>query len=180
MTIFRALFLATLLLPFSAAADRSDREKAVNMEADRVSVDDPNRVLVFEGNVQLTQGTMSIRASRLVVTQDSAGFQKGVAYGSSGAPARFKQKREGREDFIEGEAERIEHDGRGEKTEFFVNARVKSGGDEVAGHYIAFDSVTERYVVTGGASDPKTGVGPNARVRAVIQPKSADAGKNGK
>jgi lipopolysaccharide export system protein LptA len=169
----RNLLLAAALFPLLssfALADRVDRDKPVNLEADKVSVDDAKKVLVFEGNVQLTQGTMSIRAQRLVVTQDASGFQRGVAYGPKGGLAHFKQKREGRDDFIEGEAERIEHDARTEKTEFFNRARVKSGGDEVIGNFIAFDGLSERYLVTGSSAGGTTG-SSDGRVRATIQPK---------
>ena len=164
------LLVLGLIASPCAFAERADRDKPVNLEADKVSVDDAKKVLVFEGNVLLSQGTMSIRAGKLVVTQDESGFQRGVATGAANAPARFRQKREGRDDYIEGEAERIEHDARTEKTEFFVRARVKSGGDEVTGNYISFDSVTERYLVTG-ATPSKSGAPSDGRVRATIQPK---------
>lgn len=173
-----ATLMLVLLLAFPVRAERADREKPVNLEADKVSVDDTNKVLVFDGNVMLSQGTMSIRASKLVVTQDANGFQRGVASASGGNLARFKQKREGRDDHIEGEADRIEHDARTEKTEFFGRARVRTGGDEVTGNYIAFDGVTERYLVTGGLpasvkADPKNPVQTgDGRVRATIQPKN--------
>ena len=162
--------LAGLIVTPDAMAERADRDKPVNLEADKVSVDDAKKVLVFDGNVLLSQGTMTIRASKLVVTQDDNGFQRGVATGTANAPARFRQKREGRDDYIEGEAERIEHDARAEKTEFFVRARVKSGGDEVTGSYISFDSITERYLVTGTQAS-KPGAPSDGRVRATIQPK---------
>lgn len=164
------LALATILAAPCVLAERADRDRPVNLEADKVSVDDAKKVLVFDGNVLLSQGTMTIRASKLVVTQDDNGFQRGVATGTANAPARFRQKREGRDDYIEGEAERIEHDARAEKTEFFVRARVKSGGDEVTGNYISFDSITERYLVTG-AQTTKQGTPSDGRVRATIQPK---------
>lgn len=168
--LFRLCLLIALVQGASPAfGERTDRDKPVNLEADKVSVDDAKKVLVFDGNVVLSQGTMTIRAARLVVTQDENGFQKGVAHGSRSAPARFRQKREGRDDYIEGEAERIEHDARTEKTEFFIRGRVKSGGDEVTGNYIAFDGVTERYLVTGGGE--KTGSPADDRVRATILPK---------
>ena len=164
----RLLFpLGLLLIAGPSLAEKADREKAVDLEADKVSVDDIKKTLVFEGNVLLTQGTLSIRASRLVVVQDKAGFQKGTAYGN---PAIFRQKREGRDDFIEGEAARIEHDARTEKTEFFVQARVRSGGDEVTGNFISFDGVTERYLVTGNPAKP--GTPAENRVRATLLPKN--------
>lgn len=168
--------LAALLLTAGLAtapashADRSDADQPVALEADRVTVDDAKKVHVFEGNVALTQGTLTIRAQRLTVSQDAQGFQKGIA---AGAPARFRQKREGRDDYVEGEAERIEHDNRRERTEFFGQARIKSGLDEVRGNYISYDARTEQY--TANAAPGASGATPRAdgsnRVRAVIQPK---------
>ena len=163
-----ALSLAGLALP--AQAERADREKPVNLEAARITVDDAKKVHVFEGSVSLAQGTLLLLADRIVVSQDADGFQKGIAYG---APARFRQKREGRDDYVEGEADRIEYDARSERAEFFGKARVKSAGDEVKGAYIGYDAVTERYLATatGSAADGKPVKGSDGRVRAVIQPK---------
>ena len=148
------LALVTLLTTgaSSALAERADREKPINLEADRITVDDVKKTQVFDGNVILSQGTLQIRASKLVVTQDADGFQKGVATGGPNGLARFRQKREGRTDFVEGEGERIEHDARGDKTEFFQRAWVKSGTDEIRGNYISYDALTEKYLVTSGST----------------------------
>ena len=168
-----ALLLATLATP--ALAEKADREKPINLEADRMSMDDINKVQVYEGNVILTQGTLQIRTAKLVVTQDADGFQKGVATGGANGLARFKQKREGRDDYIEGEAERIVHDARSEKTEFFVRGWVKSGADEVKGHYISYDALTEQYLVTNAGETKSAKGAAQARVRAIIQPKGKNA-----
>ena len=172
--------LAAGLLAFlsvNAHAEKADREKPINIEADRVSLDDITKVQVFEGNVILTQGTTQLRTSKLVVTQDADGFQKGVATSGANGLARFKQKREGKDEYIEGEGERIDHDARNEKTEFFVRAWVKSGLDEVRGHYISYEALTEKYLVTNGAGETRTAYGMRqARVRAIIQPKGKNAG----
>lgn len=174
MTPLRSLLATALLatLPPLAVAEKADREKPINIEADRVSMDDISKVQIFEGNVVLIQGTMQLRTNKLVVTQDADGFQKGVATSGARGLAYFRQKRDGKEEYIEGEAERIEHDAREDKTEFFARAWVKSGLDEVKGHYISYDALTEKYLVTNGAGETKTAVGaPQARVRAIIQPK---------
>lgn len=166
-----AAILTALSVP--AFAEKADREKPMNLEADRISMDDVKKVQIFEGNVILTQGTLQIRTNKLVVTQDADGFQKGVATGGANGLARFRQKREGRDDYIEGESERIEHDARDEKTEFFVRAWVKSGLDEVKGHYVSYDALSEKYLVTNAGGDTKSAAGaPQARVRAIIQPRS--------
>ncbi len=177
-----ALALISLAATDAAFAERADREKPINLEANRISVDEVKKVQIFEGNVVLTQGTLSIRADRIVVTQDADGFQRGVASGGSGGVARFRQKREGRDDYVEGEGERIEHDARNEKTEFFIRAWVKSGGDEVKGNYISYNALTEQYLVTSGvAADGKTPAKvEGGRVRAIIQPKGKGEGETTK
>ena len=172
------LMIAGLLAVLStpSLAEKADREKPINIEADRVSMDDINKVQVFEGNVVLIQGSMQLRTTKLVVTQDADGFQKGVATGGPDGLARFRQKRDGRDEFIEGEAERIVHEARSERTEFFVRAWVKSGLDEVKGHYISYDAPTEKYLVTNAGGTTKSATGePQARVRAIIQPKGKNA-----
>ena len=175
LSLTAAALLTALAMP--AYAEKADREKPINLEADRISIDDIKKQQVFEGNVILTQGTMQIRTNRLVVTQDADGFQKGVATGGVNGLARFKQKREGSDDYVEGEGERIEHDAREEKTEFFVRAWVKSGLDEVKGQYISYDALTEKYVVTNGTGQTKSAKGEaQARVRAIIQPKGKNTG----
>ena len=167
--------IAGLMLAATAArAEKADRDKPVNIEADRVSVDDVKKVQVFEGNVQLVKGTLIIRAERIVVTQDDDGYQRGVATGTADVPPRFKQKREGQDDYIEGEGERTEHDAKAEKTEFFNRAWVKSGLDEVRGQFISYDARTENYFVTSGPNGTRAKPGSNERVRAVIQPKNKD------
>lgn len=166
---------AVIAVTTPAFAEKADRDKPVNLEADHVSVDDVKKVQIFEGNVQLAKGSLVIRAERIVVMQDDGGYQRGIASGSAAGPATFRQKREGLNEFIEGEAERIEHDAASERTEFFGRARVKSGLDEVRGQFIAYDARTEQYVVTSGPNGTRAPSGSRERVRAVIQPKSKDA-----
>jgi lipopolysaccharide export system protein LptA len=165
-----------VLAPTAAMAEKADRDKPVNLEADRVSVDDVKKVQIFEGNVQLVKGTLVIRAERIVVTQDDDGYQRGVATGTASVPPHFRQKREGQDEYIEGEGERIEHDAKAEKTEFFNRAWVKSGLDEVRGQFISYDAKTENYFVTSGPNGTRAQPGSGERVRAVIQPKNKDAG----
>jgi len=173
-SLIPAASLALLIASGSALAERADREKPVNLEAERITADDINKVQVLEGNVQLVQGTLIIRTERLVVTQDAEGFQKGVAYGGAGGLARFRQKREGKDEYIDGEAERIEYESKAEIAQFYIRAMVRSGLDEVRGQYISYDGKTERYLVTSGPNATSAAAsGKPDRVRAVIQSKAA-------
>jgi len=168
-----ALFVLLALAPL-AHAERADRSKPVNIEADRVTVDDKNKIHIFEGHVVLTQGTLTIRSDKLVVGQDAEGYQRGVATSGEGGLARFRQKREGKNEWVEGEGERIEHDARSELSQFFQRARVRSGADEVRGQYIQFNGITETYLVTNGPN-ATTVPSQQGRVQVTIQPKKKDA-----
>jgi len=158
-----------LLYAHGVHAEKADREKPINIEADRVTVDDAKQIANFEGRVVLTQGTLIIRGDRMQVRQDSQGFKSGVTWGNL---AYFRQKREGYDEFIEGWAERIEYDGRADKMQMFDRAMMKKGGDEVIGNYISYDANTEFFQVTG--SSQQTASGSDGRVRAILQPKSKD------
>lgn len=169
-TLLAALF-ATALLPCTAHAVKSDRDQPVQIEADKVTIDDRNKVHVFEGAVVLIQGSLEIRGDKMVVTQGADGFQSGIATGSSKKPATFRQRREGSDTYIDGEAERIEYDTRAERARLFNRARVSSAGDVVTGEFIEYDAITERYSASAGAGQKGDG-----RVRAVIQPRAGSEG----
>ena len=161
---------------FAAWAEKADRDKPTQVEANRMSADDARRLNIFEGEVVVTKGTIRLTADRLVVRQDAEGFQFATA---TGKPARFRQRQDAKPGekegiWVEGEAMRIEFDDRNQKIELFEAARVSRGGDEVAGDYIFVDQRSDFYQVSSGKNPAAKG-----RVKAVIQPKapSAEAGK---
>jgi len=170
-TALVAALATALATALPASAERLDRDKPVSVEADRMLADDGKQTVVFEGRVVLTQGTFVLRADKLTVRQDKEGFQTGVATGS---PATFRQKRDGAEEWIEGEAQRIEYDGKGERVELFGSARVTRDKDEVRGNYISYDTRSEIYRVQGAKELVSAPAGRDGRVRAVIQPKKKE------
>ncbi|MCG6875861.1 MAG: lipopolysaccharide transport periplasmic protein LptA [Betaproteobacteria bacterium] len=160
-----------------AAAQKLNSNEPVNIEADRMKADDQKQVAEFEGRVVLTQGTFQLRADKLIVRKEDDGFQHATA---TGQPATFRQKREGTDEWIAGEAKRIEYDGRLEQVELFDGARVSRDNDEVRGNYISYDTRAQVFRVQGGKEIAST-PGRDNRVRAVIQPrgKPADKDKSG-
>ena len=164
-----ALALAVVfLLPFAARAEKADRDKPTQVEANKMSADDVRRLNVFEGDVVVTKGTIRLTAERLVVRQDAEGFQLATA---TGRPVRFRQRQDpkpGEKEgiWIDGEALRIELDDRNQKLELFEKARVNRGCDEVAGDYIFVDQRSDFYQVSSGKGGEKPG-----RVKAIIQSK---------
>jgi lipopolysaccharide export system protein LptA len=160
------MLAALVLICGPAFGEKADKDKPTQIEANRMSSDDARRMTLFEGNVVLTKGTITVRADRIVVRQDAEGFQLTTA---TGGPVRFRQRqdpKEGKEGaWMDGEALRIEIDDRNEKIELFERARVNRDGDEVTGNYIFVDQRSEFFSASAGKG------APSGRVRAVIQPK---------
>jgi lipopolysaccharide export system protein LptA len=169
----RLLLTLFTLLATNAFAEKADRDKPIELEADTVTVNDAKKTSVYTGNVILTQGTLTIRGDKLVVREDNDGFQHSTSYGN---PTTFKQKLEGKSEYMEGSAQRIEYDGHMDKVQLFTRAWVKRGEDIVHGDYISYDASAEYAEVIGGATQTVGGATTSSgRVKAVIQPKKPPA-----
>ena len=169
------LFLVLILLfSCSARAEKADRDKPTELEANRASADDVRRLSIFEGSVILTKGTMRVLADRIVVRQDAEGFQYAEAFGK---PVRFRQRQDPRPTekegvWMEGEALRVEIDEKASTVKLFENARVDRGGDQVAGNYILVDQTSQFFSVSSGKEGREGKDGKDGeRVRVTIQPK---------
>jgi lipopolysaccharide export system protein LptA len=163
------LSLCLLCVSSMALAEKADRDKPIDLEADSLTTNDAKKISTYTGNVILTQGTLAIHADKLIVREDKDGFQHST---STGNPTTFRQKMEGKDQFIQGSGQRIEYDGRMDKVQLYTQAWVKRGEDIVHGDYIMYDASSEFAEVIGGpqAATPSN---PKGRVRAIIQPKSA-------
>ena len=145
------------------------------VEADRDAVLDLQRqVLVYTGNVVISQGTMILRAERLEMRTLPDGYRAASALGSASKPATWRQRRDGVDETVEGKADRIEFDGRADTLRFIGNGSVRRlrGGavaDEITGASILWDNTSEVFKVEGGAPTPTN---PTGRVRAVMSPRA--------
>lgn len=172
--LLASLCLLNLVTANFAYAEKADSEKATDIAADQMTYDDVKQINTFIGNVILTRGTLLMKAGRVVVTQDRAGYQSATLYAAPGALATFRQKRDGGPDlWVDGEAERIEYDGRAELVKLFTRAKLRrlEGArptDEIQGEFISYDSRVEFISVNNNAPGAAPGTG---RIKAVIQPR---------
>ncbi len=173
---FLSLLALNMMAVSPAYAEKSDAQKPTNVEADQMVYDDVRQINTFTGNVVLTRGTLTMKASKVVVTQDPAGYQFATLYAGVGKLASFRQKRDGGENlWMEGQAERIEYDDKTEIAKLYTKAMVRRldgtrPTDEIEGEFISYDSRTEFFSVNNtpsGTSKPGAG-----RVKAVIQPRN--------
>lgn len=175
---------ALSMMASSAWADRSDRLQPLNFAADSARVDDNQHLNILSGNVEITKGTIVLRAAKVEVRQGGGGTQIAVATGGPGGRALFRQRREGLDEFIEGEAERIEYDGHSELVRFSGRAVMRrlngaSVADEVVGQSIIYDNKTEVFQVVGGQGGAGS-TAPSGRVRGVIAPRKDATSSPGK
>ena len=173
--------LAVLALP--VAAEKADRDKPMNAEADALRYDDLKQTSVFTGNVIITKGTTIIRGERVDVRQDAEGYQQATVVAPAGKLAFYRKKRDLVDEFIEGEAELIEYDSRADVVKLIRRAVLRryNGAvlaDETTGAQINYDNVTDVFTVAGGTQN-RTSTNPSGRVRALLSPRvtaSAAAG----
>jgi lipopolysaccharide export system protein LptA len=166
------IILILSVISLSVSAEKADKDQPIELEADTVTVNDAKKTSIYTGNVILIQGTLVIHADKLVVREDAGGFQHGTSYGN---PTTFKQKREGKNEYMEGSAQRIEYDGRMDKIQLYTKAWVKRAEDIVHGDYIMYDANAEYSEVIGGGPKSATSATPTGRVKAIIQPKNKAA-----
>lgn len=175
-----SMALAFAMAAAPASAEKADRAKPLNYEADSGECDDLKQVCVLVGNVMLSKGTLRAAGERVQVRKDPEGYQYGVIVAAPGKLASFRQRRDsskpGVEDFIEGYAERIEFDEREDTVKLITRARVRLlenevQRDELRGDAITYDQRNAKYFVTGGkpSADPNN---PDGRVRGTIAPRA--------
>ena len=167
-------------------AEKADRNKPMNIEADALRHDDLQQLTVFTGRVVMTKGSIVLRGARLEVKQDADGYQSGVVTSEPGKRAFFRQRRDtppgAPEEFVEGEGEVIEYNGRADTVRFVRRAELRRyrGGalsDELSGAVIVYYNLTDVFTVDGqqkGKSDAPAAAG--SRVRAILAPKDAPVG----
>jgi lipopolysaccharide export system protein LptA len=158
-----------------AWAEKADRNKPMNIEADALKYDDLKQTSLFTGHVVLSKGTIIIRGGRLEARQDVEGHQYGLVAAEPGKLAFFRQKREGLDEFIEGEGEVIEYDGKADTVKFIKRAQLRRYkgtvlNDEMTGGIILYDNNVDVFTIDGGATRGTPG-SPGGRVRAMLTPK---------
>jgi len=172
------LLASALLLAVPAQAAQGDRSKPMVVEADQPgTVDLQRQVVVFNGNVVISQGSMVLRAERVELRETPDGYRAASATGSPGKPATWRQRRDGVDETVEGAAERIEFDGRADTLRLLGNSTVRrlrgsTVADEITGAAIVWDNTAEVFKVEGGAA---TAANPTGRVRAVLSPRPEPA-----
>ena len=167
--------LCASLLALPCQAEKADRDQPMNIEADSMRHDQARQLTQFTGKVLATKGTLVLRAARMEVQQDAKGRQVARLWAAPNERVFFRQKREGVNEFTEGEAEQVTYDNQADVITLSQRAEVRilrgnQVADQLNGHTIVFNNTSEVMTVDGQAAS-----GTGQRVRAILSPRNTSA-----
>jgi lipopolysaccharide export system protein LptA len=159
--IYLALVLSALLLPGTLYALSTDKDKPMEIEADRVDVDEKTGLSTFRGKVQVTKGSIRLNADTVVVYEKNGELDKIIA---TGEPVYFRQRPDNKQEDVVAEANRIEFYNRKNLIYLIDKAKITQERDTFSGDRIEYDTL--RSVVLAKKAPSGSG-----RVKITIQPK---------
>ncbi|MDE3021306.1 MAG: lipopolysaccharide transport periplasmic protein LptA [Pseudomonadota bacterium] len=166
--IVASLAIYPLSLPVSAQAELADRNKPMTLDADKLTVNDIQKISTYEGHVVLNQGTMQIKADRLVITQNGK-VRTAIAYGN---PVTFHELLDNNQGMLKGQAQEARYNTESRVLELIGDARLTRNKDLIEGNTITYNIGSTIFKVNGGGS--------GGRVHAIFQPQAkSHAGQGG-
>jgi len=167
--------LAAALFSTALCAETADKNKPIQINADKLDADEVKQTAVYSGNVRVTQGTMQINGQRMELREDPDGYRIVIVTVPAGQLVTFRQRRDpktpGVEEWIAGEGEKLVYDERADRVSLSTRAklrRLENGEqrDETSGDTIVYDMRNARANVDG-----KSGASPDGRVSTTIAPR---------
>lgn len=161
--LYRALstifIIATLLVAVSnpVAAQLADHKKPINVQADNSIYDDRRGIQTLSGNVEISQGSMSIFADTIKMEiKDGSLFR----ITGTGSPIRFQQLTPNNE-LIKGECNEIIYNTTTTEITFRGNANFERPGQTLTGDTIEYNLNELTFKATGN---------DKGRVNITLQP----------
>jgi len=168
-----ALYLFSFALfahPLSSIALEEDRSQPIEVSANQATLDDKQSLAVYEGNVILTQGSLTIKADKLTIKATKNGQVDEVI--ATGNPAEFTQTPEPNKDPIIAKAEHITYSVAQEKIVLTRSASVVQNKNLFQGNVITYDIKQQKLSASGPSGTQAEGQ-PISRVKMILPPPSA-------
>jgi len=164
-----ALLLMGSLFTQPALALSTDSEQPMNIQADRVDIDDEKGTSIFHGNVVITRGSIRITGNKVTVYRDKQkNLDKIHAVGQKGKPAHFQQRPDNKPDDVIAEAINLRYNASTEILDLKQSAKAVQGGSVTTGDHIVYKSKTDTVIAK---SKPGASKNNGGRVNITIQPK---------
>ncbi|MCU7934601.1 MAG: lipopolysaccharide transport periplasmic protein LptA [Candidatus Thiodiazotropha sp. (ex Dulcina madagascariensis)] len=162
-----SLIVSSLMLCLSpqVLALGGDSDQPMQLEADSLSIDEATGVILYEGNVEISQGSLKLWADRLWIHRRQGKTEKIVC---EGEPSRFRRPAEGDAEEIRGEARRMELYAERDEIVLIDEAVLEQGGSRFKSDRIIYNR-TNATVRAGASAEGKQ------RIQVVIEPERETA-----
>lgn len=184
----------SLRFPFSAAviyiglalfaspvhAEKADSQKKTKVDAEYSSYDGKTDTKTLKGNVEVTRGTLQIKAETAIDKETPDGGGSVILNGAPGRQVFFRQKRDGGTDlWIEGYADRVEYDKKTEVVKFLANAKVRylnqqKVTQEQAAEFFSYDSINDVFEATNSSTGKRIPGGGRVTITSEPKEKKSD------
>lgn len=142
-----AILLAIFCLSANSWALSTDKDQPVSIEADSVDIDETKETAIYQGNVILIQGSINLKAKKVIVYN----FQSDNAHiVATGNQVSFSQKPDNSPDLIKGRANKAEYGINSARLELTGKASLVKGKNTFRNDKIIYDR--EKAVVKAGTS----------------------------
>jgi len=170
--------LLIIALPLLLAVGRAhaladDHSQPITLKADRVEIDQKKGLSTYEGSVELQQGSMLIKANRIVV--HNKGNQV-THLEADGTPVQIRQRPAPNKDETRAEARHVEYDPKTATVYLTGQAHIWQDGNEFSGETITYDSRQSIVRASGSATtntsgSEQKGEQKKGRVEVIIKPR---------
>lgn len=160
------LGLGLLLAGLPARGLDSDRRQPIHIKADRITVVEKEGYSRYQGNVELTQGSLRVTGDDLTVYVRDNALRRVIVLGR---PATLRQQPEGQAEPIRSRARRMEYRVDEQRIELIGDAEVRQGPNRFSGAHLTY------HTGTGTITGKK---GEDGRVTITITPPPADGDRS--
>ena len=170
--ISNKLFLASTLtlIAFSAFALKDDTNQPINIVSDNQSLDMNSRVVTLSNNVVITQGSILVKADKVIITRPEENANKKDTVEAFGNPVTFHQMMDDGKP-VDGKANKVFYDLITEFLTLTGNAELKQLDSKISGNVITYD-VKKQQLKANGSS--------GSRVKTVLIPNQLNNAKGKK
>lgn len=145
----------------------SDSEQPIRVQADTADLDNNKGVLVYKGNVIITQGTMKVMGHTVTITRNKDGGIDVMT--AQGGPAYYEQQPNVNDPVMKAYGKTIQYQVAKKLVILLTNAKVIQKNNVFTGDKIVYD-VERKLISAGKASSSNGSSAKNNRIDVLIYP----------
>lgn len=159
-TIAKLTILSLLVAPLSALALKSDANKPLNIESNSQALDLNTNTVTFSGNVVVTQGTLKLNASRVIIKRLGDSKSRKELITAYGSPVTFQQEMDNGK-LLKGKANRASYNTVAENLTLTGDAELTQESSSIKGQKIIYNVAKQSMSATGDSK---------SRIQTVLYP----------